>query len=114
MVELFRNPRRLLLFCFEGALVAVLVVLAGCLRLGVHLGLTYPNVTKKALLVALVMQGAFYYAGLYDPTVPRSTRGTYERVLRALPLGSVLLFLFWYILPELQLGRGVFLGAVAL
>jgi sugar transferase (PEP-CTERM system associated) len=114
MVELFRNPRRLLLFCFEGALVAVLVVLAGCLRLGVHRGLTYPNVTTKALLVALVMQGAFYYAGLYDPTVVRGARATYERVLRALPLGSVLLFLFWYLLPSLQLGRGVFLGAIAL
>jgi sugar transferase (PEP-CTERM system associated) len=114
MVELFRNPRRLLLFCFEGAIVAVLVVLAGCLRLGVHRGLTYPNVAKKALLVALVMQGAFYYAGLYDAATARSTRGTYERVLRALPLGSVLLFLFWYVLPTLQLGRGVFLGAVAL
>src|SRR5580704_17769522 len=114
MVELFRNPRRLLLFCFEGALVAVLVVLAGCLRLGVHEGLRHPYVITKAALVALVMQGAFYYAGLYDFHATRSTRGTYERVLRALPLGSVLLFLFWYVLPSLQLGRGVFLGAVAL
>jgi sugar transferase (PEP-CTERM system associated) len=114
MVELFRNPRRLLLFSFEGALVAVLVVVAGCLRLGVHEGLTYPHVAMKAGLVALVMQGAFYYAGLYDVAVTRTTRGTYARVLRALPLGSVLLFLFWYLLPPLQLGRGVFLGAVAL
>jgi sugar transferase (PEP-CTERM system associated) len=114
MVELFRNPRRLLLFCFEGALVAVLVVAAGCLRLGIHEGLTYPHVALKAAMVALVMQGAFYYAGLYDVAATRTTRGTYERVLRALPLGSVLLFLFWYVVPPRQLGRGVFLGTVAL
>jgi sugar transferase (PEP-CTERM system associated) len=114
MVELFRNPRRLLLFCFEGALVAVLVVVAGCLRLGVHEGLTYPHAAEKAFLVALVMQGAFYYSGLYDFTTVRTTRATYERVLRALLVGSVLLFPFWYVLPQLQLGRGVFLGGIAL
>ncbi len=114
MVELFRNPRRLLLFCFEGMLVAFLFVLAGCLRLGIHEGLTYPSVGAKAALVALVMQGAFYYAGLYDTSVVRTTRGTYERVLRALALGSVILFLVWYVVPALQVGRGLFLGGVAL
>jgi sugar transferase (PEP-CTERM system associated) len=114
MVELFRNPRRLLLFCFEGLLVAFMVVLAGCTRLGMHEGLTYPHVAKKALLVALVMQGAFYYAGLYDFHAVRSTRANYQRVLQALALGSVILFLVWYIIPILQLGRGVFLSAMAL
>ena len=114
MVELFRNPRRLLLFCFEGALCAILVVLAGCLRLGVHDGLTSPNATRKAVLFAVVMQGAFYYAGMYDFSAVRNTRANYERVLRALALGSALLFLLWYPFPALQLGRGVFFVAVAL
>ena len=113
MLELFRNPRRLLLFCFEAALVACLVVLAGCVRLGLHRGLTYPHVAKKALLVALVVQGAAYYAGLYDMAGPRTVRTIYERVLRALALSSVILFLVWYLVPGLQLGRGVFLGAMA-
>ena len=54
MVELFRNPRRLLLFCFEGLLVAFLEVFVGCVRLGMHEGLTYPHVAKKALLFALL------------------------------------------------------------
>ena len=114
MVELFRNPRRLLLFCFEGLLVAVLVVLAGCVRLGVHEGLTYPHVAMKSLLFAFVMQGSSYYSGLYDFQGVRSTRANYQRVLQALALGSVILFLFWYLLPTLQLGRGVFLCAIAL
>jgi hypothetical protein len=60
MLELFRNPRRLLLFLFEAALIGVLVVLAGCLRLGVHNGLAAPNFAKKVILFVLVMQGALY------------------------------------------------------
>src|SRR5437868_2203205 len=107
MVELFRNPRRLLLFLFEAALCGVLVVLASTFRLGVHGGMAAPNIAKKVLLFVVVMQGAFYYAGMYDQAVTRTTRATYERVLRALALGSALLFLFWYPLPTLQLGRGV-------
>jgi sugar transferase (PEP-CTERM system associated) len=95
-------------------MVAFLVVLAGCARIGMHEGLTYPHVAKKALLVALVMQGAFYYAGLYDFQAARSTRANYQRVLQALALGSVILFLVWYLVPVLELGRGVFLSALAL
>jgi sugar transferase (PEP-CTERM system associated) len=114
MVELFRNPRRLLLFCFEGLLVALIVVFAGCVRLGMHEGLTYAHVAKKALLFAIVMQAASYYSGLYDFHVARSTRANYQGVLQTLALGSVVLFLFWYLLPTLQLGRGVFLSAIAL
>src|SRR4051812_14753013 len=114
MVELFRNPRRLLLFFFEGALVTILVVLAGCVRLGLHRGLTYPHVAKKSLLVAIILQGAFYYAGMYDLSATRTARAVYERVLRACALGSVLLFLLWYVIPALEVGRGIFLGAVAL
>jgi sugar transferase (PEP-CTERM system associated) len=78
-----------------------------------HEGLTYPHVAKKALLFALVMQGSFYYSGLYDFLSARSTRANYQRVLQALALGSVILFLCWYLVPPLQLGRGVFLSAIA-
>src|SRR5437879_846170 len=104
MVELFRNPRRLLLFCFEGALVAVLMVMAGCVRLGLHRGLTYPHVAKKCLLFALIIQGAFYYAGMYDLKGTRTARAVYERVLRALAVASVILFLLWYVFPSLEVG----------
>jgi sugar transferase (PEP-CTERM system associated) len=114
MLELFRNPRRLLLFCFEGALVAVLVVVAGCLRLDLHTGLTYPHVAKKALLFALVIQGASYYSGMYDVNATRAARAIYERVLRALALGSVVLLVSYYVVPQLELGRGIYLASLAL
>ena len=114
MVELFRNPRRLLLFLFEGALVAVLVAVAACLRFGdIHRGLTYPDIAKKAVLFAIVVQGASYYAGMYDPAATRSARAVYERVLKALALGSVILLVFFYLVPRFELGRGIYLVALA-
>src|SRR6516164_2387676 len=114
MVELFRSPRRLLLFAFEGTLVAILVIVGACLRFGVHEGLTVPNVAKKALLVALVLQGCFYYAGLYELGATRAPRAVYDRVIRGLVLGALVLFLAYYLVPELEIhqsgrqhGRGV-------
>ena len=113
MVELFRNPRRLLLFLFEGALVAVLVAVAACLRFGdIHRGLTYPDIAKKAVLFAIVVQGASYYAGMYDPAATRSARAVYERVLKALALGSVILRVFFSLGPRFELGRGIYLGMI--
>ncbi len=114
MVELFRSPRRLLLFAFETALVAVLLIAAACLRLGLHGGLTYPHVAKKALVVALVLQGAGYYAGMYDLHAVQTARALYTRVLQALVLGSVILLGFFYVFPWLDIGRGIFLTALAL
>jgi sugar transferase (PEP-CTERM system associated) len=114
MVELFRSPRRLLLFCFEGTLTAVMVVIAGCVRLGLHRGLTQPHVAKRALLVAGVLQAAFYYAGFYELGATRAPRAVYSRVLRGLVLGSIVLFLAFYLVPPLEVGRGIFLVALAL
>jgi sugar transferase (PEP-CTERM system associated) len=113
MFELFRSPRKLLLFCYEGTLVAVMVLVAACLRLGVHTGLTMPHVAKKALLFALVVQGAFYYAGLYELAATRHARVVYERALEGLLLGAIVQLLAFYVAPPLEIGRGVFLVALA-
>lgn len=114
MFELFRSPRKLLLFCYEGTLAAVMILVAACLRLGMHTGLTMPHVAKKALLFALVVQGAFYYAGLYDLAATRHARVVYERALEGLLLGAIVLLLAFYVAPPIEIGRGVFLVALAL
>lgn len=114
MVELFRSPRRLILFAFEVVLVGLLVLLAGCIRLGLHNGLTYPHVAKKALLVSLVTTASFYYTGLYDFSATRTMRHVVERTLKALPLATLLLVVVFYFVPALQIGRGVFFVAAAL
>ena len=71
MVELFRSPRKLLLFLYEGALVGAAMLIATCMRLGTHAGLTMPHFGKKMLFFIAVLQGAFYYAGLYDLATTR-------------------------------------------
>lgn len=114
MFDLFRSPRRLLLFAFEGALVAILLIFAACVRLGIHGGLTYEHVAKKALIFALLVQGAFYYSGMYDLHAVQTTRAIYQRVLQGLALGSVLLLGVFYVIRPLNVGRGIFLTAVAL
>jgi sugar transferase (PEP-CTERM system associated) len=114
MVELFRSPRKLLLFCYEGLLVAISVLVAACLRLGVHGGLTMPHIAKKTLLFALVVEAAFYYAGLYDLAATRHARLVYERAVRGVILGALVLLLGFYVIPPLEIGRGIFLVAIAL
>jgi sugar transferase (PEP-CTERM system associated) len=114
MVELFRSPRRLLLFAYEGVLVATAVLVAACLRLGIHAGLTMPNIAKKALVFAAIVQCAFYYTGVYDLSATRHARVITERALRGLLLGSVALLLAFYVVPALEIGRGIFLAALAL
>lgn len=114
MFDLLRSPRRLLLFLFEAALAGVLVVVAGSVRLGLHPGLSYPHVAKRALFFMAIMQGALYYAGFYEPTATRTPRGVFDRMLRGLAAGGAVLFISYYLVPQLALGRGVFLGSVAL
>jgi sugar transferase (PEP-CTERM system associated) len=114
MVELFRSPRKLLLFCYEGTLVAITVLVAACLRLGVHDGLTMPHGAKKALLFALVVEGAFYYTGLYDLAATRHARVVHDRALRGVILGALALLLAFYVVPTLEIGRGIFLVAISL
>src|SRR5258708_37091931 len=104
MVELFRSPRKLLLFCYEGTLVALTVLVASCLRLGMHGGLTAPHVAKKALLFAVVLQAAFYYAGLYDLAATRQARVAYGRALRGPALAAVVLVLPSSAAPPIEVG----------
>ena len=113
MLELLRSPRRLILFCFEGVLIAVLVVLAHCLRLGLHEGLIHPHLFFKSALYALIMQGAFYYGGMYDMQSTRTPSAIYARVFKSVAIGTVILWMLFYLL-NIEFLRGISLAAVAL
>jgi sugar transferase (PEP-CTERM system associated) len=114
MVELFRSPRKLLLFFYEWSLVAMCVLVSTCLRLGMHAGMTTPHVVKRALFFATILQASFYYAGLYDLAATRHARVVHERALRGAALGVIVLLLAFYFVPTLEIGRGIFLVALAL
>ncbi|WP_394842927.1 TIGR03013 family XrtA/PEP-CTERM system glycosyltransferase [Pendulispora brunnea] len=93
---------------------AIVLIVAACVRLGLHDGLTYPHIAKKALLVGLVVQGAAYYAGLYELHSVQTARALFSGMLKALALASVILWGLFYAVRPLEIGRGIFLPAIAI
>ncbi|WP_394826578.1 TIGR03013 family XrtA/PEP-CTERM system glycosyltransferase [Pendulispora albinea] len=92
---------------------AVVLIVAACVRLGIHDGLTYPHIAKKALLVGLIVQGAAYYAGMYELHGLQSARAVFGGMLKTLALASVILWGLFYAVRPLEIGRGIFLPAIA-
>jgi sugar transferase (PEP-CTERM system associated) len=111
-----RPPWRIatLLMC-ETALIVGVIMLAAYVRLGrgaselffAGFGL------GKALLIAGVCQTCFYYADLYNFRVIADRRELVVRSLQALGATSLLLAAVYYWLPDLVIGRGVFVIASA-
>lgn len=114
MFDLFRSPRRVLVFLFEFVLVALLVFAAGVIRLGVHDGLSYGNVVKRAVVFAVILQGVLYYAGFFDPQFVGQSQRAFSKVLKALALSTLVNVLVYYFLPRFEIGRGIYLSSVAL
>ena len=114
MIELLRSPRRLLLFLFEAALLGFSLTAAACIRLGLHEALVAPHVRKKALLYAVVVAGAAYYTGLYDRGGVRRYAGITRRWFAATIVATPVLFVTFYFLPQLTIGRGIFLASLAI
>src|SRR5436190_5337986 len=103
--------RRLFLVFAETALLTAAALTATYIRLG--------NDTSEALfnhrgwmklaMVIIVIQLAFYLFDLYDLPATRRYRRVLINMLIALSVASVLLSILFYVVPALQLGRGVFL-----
>jgi sugar transferase (PEP-CTERM system associated) len=108
--------RRFFLVIVETVLLLASALTATYIRIGAetpavlfnHLG------WMKLTLVTMVIQSAFYLFDLYD--LPATRR--YVRVLMniaiALGVATVALSILFYVVPALQLGRGVFLVDVSL
>ncbi len=114
MVDLFRSPRRLLLFLFEGALIGTLFILACCLVRGMRGGLTYPHLLSKAALLVVVLGGSNYYAGFYDLSGFRSARQLYAKSLQAQVFAALIIFPILYLVRELEIGREILIATFAL
>ncbi len=69
---------------------------------------------QKLLLVALVAQLTFYLFDLYDLPAMRSYRRVMINLVKALGVTTVLISILFYVLPVLQLGRGVYLWMIAI
>jgi FlaA1/EpsC-like NDP-sugar epimerase len=97
----------------ETAVIVGAVGLAAYIRLG-RLELSWAgDLLPKALLIALVAQLCLYFADLYDFRVITDRRELFIRAVQALGATSLILAGTYYWLPDLIVGRGVFILAAA-
>jgi sugar transferase (PEP-CTERM system associated) len=68
----------------------------------------------KILLSMFVVQGAFYLFDLYDLRMIRKRVVLYVRICQAIGLAAIALSACFYALPQVMLGRGVFLVSLLL
>jgi sugar transferase (PEP-CTERM system associated) len=106
-----QRKRTFLLLLFEGALIYGCGLTALYLRYGAETGLMLGAKLGwlKLLLAMLVVQGSFYLFDLYDFVMIRRLSMLAIRICQALGLAAIALALVFYALPQLLLGRGVFL-----
>jgi sugar transferase (PEP-CTERM system associated) len=98
----------------ETSVILGAVAAAVYLRLGLPALTTEAGLLYKALLIAGVTQLSLYFADLYDFRVLTDRRELFVRATQALGATSVILAGVYYWLPDLIVGRGVFMVAAVL
>lgn len=68
----------------------------------------YQTLLLKALVIAVIVQLCLYYFDLYDLKIFKSNIELTIRLLQALGVSSIVLAVFYYLIPELVIGRGIF------
>ncbi len=112
MLDLFRSPRRAVVWFVEAGLLALLGISAAGVTVGWGRACA-AGYLLHVLLVSLVAQTSMYYHGLYGPR-PLRARALAVGVLRALVVaGTALAILYRFVLPSAAPGRGVLLTAFA-
>ena len=115
MIRVFNTyfpARTLFLGVSEALLVIVAFVLATVVRLGMDdasLMLNYQHGFWKIAIVAIVFSLCIYYFDLYDSLVCSNKREVLTRLVQVFGTVCILLAVLYYVLPPLQLGRGIFL-----
>jgi sugar transferase (PEP-CTERM system associated) len=100
------SARGLATFGFETALISGAVVAAASLHGSAQTAL---GASWKIAVVTIVCELCFYYNDLYDLTVVGSPTEFLLRLLRAAGIAAMLIAVTSLIVPELVIGRGVFL-----
>jgi len=99
----------------EAPLIFLAVCIGVWLRLGVPKGTVVPPsafFSQGAAFTGVVLL-ALYANGLYDFAERLTSRGTFVATLRAFTIAGVALWALYFLVPALQLGRGVFALALA-
>jgi sugar transferase (PEP-CTERM system associated) len=108
--------RRLFLVIVETALLFAAALTATRIRFGSESSdvLFNQHGWMKVVMLTVVIQLAFYLFDLYDLPATRRYRRVIINLVIALSVATVLLSILFYVVPALQLGRGVFLVDVTL
>jgi sugar transferase (PEP-CTERM system associated) len=102
--------RHVALLAVEDGIVVLALLTAMAFRFGpeAYFALTQPVQWVRIGTVVAVTQLSFYYNDLYELPVLNSRRELFIRLLQSLGAASILLALFYYLKPDLMLGRGIF------
>ena len=98
MVELFRSPRRAIVWFVEASVLALLTVLTAGLMTGWTHALGQEQVLR-AVVVAVVAQGSMYYHGLYGMR-PMRHAALMAALVRALLMAAGVIWIASRVLPE--------------
>lgn len=103
--------RTVLLGVSEVVLVCLAFALAVFVRMGPDANLLFADEhgLLKIGIAASIYLLCMYYLDLYESRILGSPHEVMTRQLQVLGLGSVILAILYYVYPEAQLGRGVFL-----
>ena len=110
------RARTLALILSEHALIVLAVAVASALRFGPAAAIAslQQGVLWRASLIAIVLQVCLHYCDLYDFRTLKDRRGLVVSLIQALGVASLILALLYYWLPDLVIGRGVFVIASTL
>ncbi len=106
--------RAIVLYVVETVLISACVIAAIYLRLGREDLASYDYAILKSLVATTVIQICFYYNDLYTFTGMSERRGLLRRLVGAFAISGILLTGLFYTVPQLQIGRGIFLINIAL
>jgi sugar transferase (PEP-CTERM system associated) len=112
LLHTYFPARTLFLGISEACLVVLAFVAATIVRLGTNdasLMLNYEQGFLKVVVVSAAFIICMYYFDLYDSSVLTNRREVITRVIQVLGTVCILLAVFYYIYPPLELGRGIFL-----
>ena len=106
--------RALTLIVCEAAVILAAVYFAAYVRLGGNGWAWTEGIAVKAVLIAGITQVCLYFADLYDFRILADKREMFVRAVEALGATSLTLAALYYVLPNLIVGRGVFMVAALL
>jgi sugar transferase (PEP-CTERM system associated) len=110
------RSRAIIILLFESLLTCLCGAAAIWLRFGAESAAMFrsSHIWLKVGLLMLVVQGAFYIFDLYDFRRIRQRAALYVRIFQAMGLAAIALAVIFYVVPQMMLGRGVFLVSLLL